>query len=334
MAVEIRMPSLSEEMTEGVVVQWKLQEGARAEKGQVLVEVEVDKAIVEIEAPQAGILAARAAAEGRLVTTGEVLAVLAHEGEDIEAIRSAVPAHTRQPVRRKPPPDEADVLRALPLHGMRGAVARRATRSILHSPQFQVTMDCDAEKLQALRKLLRRSRETRHISLNAIVLKCVATALMRHPIMNSRIIDDVIYSYVKTHIGIAVAVPNGVVVPVLRDVAGKPLRQVSEELDEIVRAARSRRLHPDQMEGGTFTVSTLGNYGVHHFTAILYPPQVGIVSMGAVRSEPVVRNGQVVPGKRVALTASVDHRAVDGAEAAEFMQTLRSLVEDPDFLLE
>ncbi len=340
MAIEIRMPPLSEEMPEGIVLEWRIEAGQRVEKGQVVAEVETDKAVVELEAPAAGALAVQLAQRGQPVPAGGVIGVLAGEGEDVEAVRQRYAGRTAGQTSAAGPargddcaPPAGEVLRAIPLHGTRGAVAARMVRSQKQAAQYQVRMDCDADRLLRARGALKKNKQTRNITLNAMILKCVAPVLTQHPMINATIVGDMIYQHAKANIGVAVALANGVVAPVVRDVGGKSLAEVSGELDGLAEAARARELRPEHLRGGTFSVSTLGSYGVHSFTAIIVPPQVAVLAIGAIRDEPVVRDGQCVAGKRIALTLSADHRAVDGAVAAEFLQGLQRVLEDPAALL-
>ncbi len=331
MAIEITMPGLSDDTADGVVVAWQLDEGQRVEAGQPVVEVETDKAVVTLEAPAAGVLAFQAAPRAAVVAVGEVVAVLAGEGEDPDEVRRR---YVDIPVAPAAPELPEGVARAIPLTGLRGAVARRVVRSASTIPQFQVTVDCDVDSFLMLRKKLKRNRETRHVNINAMTLKCVAAALKEHPIINSTLTDDVIYEHARADINMAVAVPGGVVMPVIRDVGGRSLAEVSWEIDAHIEAARHHRLRPADLELGSFAVSSLGSFGVRDFNALVLPPQVGILAVGTIRPQPAVRNGELTIGYRVALTVSVDHRAIDGVVAAEFMQTLqKNIIEHPEGIL-
>ena len=221
------------------------------------------------------------------------------------------------------------VLHAIPLRGTRGLVAARMVRSIRELPQYQVTVDADAEPIQDLRKSLRRDHTTRVVGINAIMLKVLAEAMKLHPIINSCVIGETIYQYRQSNIALAVAMAEGVVSPVVHDVGGKSAVQVAEEINSLVDLARSHKLRPEHMRGGTFTVSTLGSYGVRDFVALVVPPQVAIMSVGSIHSAPIIQDDQVVVGRRVSMTLSADHRAVDGAMAAEFLISLRDLLENP-----
>lgn len=332
MPIEITMPGVSSQPADGVVVEWRLAEGERVEAGQVVVAVETDKAVVELEAPEAGVLAVRAAPEDAAVPVGGLLAVLAAEGEDAEEVRQCYAGAVRPPGAG--PHVGENVLRTVPLTGMRGAVARRVVRSAREIPQFQVTVDCDVESFLAIRRRLKRDLETRHVNINAMTLKCVAAALVEHPRINATLIDGVIHEHASTDINLAVGVPGGVVMPVIRNVANRSLTEVSTSIDEVVEAARHRRLRHEDLEPGSFSVSSLGSFGVRDFTALILPPQVGILAVGTIRNEPVIRDGDVAIGHRVALTISVDHRAIDGAVAAAFMQALqKNIVEQPAAVL-
>lgn len=332
MPIEITMPGAAEGVADGVVVEWRLAEGEAARAGEVVLAVETDKAVVELTAPEAGVLAIQATPVGAVVPAGGLLAVLAGEGEAPEQLRKQY-AHMVQP-GQAPQELPEGVARAVPLTGLRGAVARRVLRSAREVPQFHVTVDCDVESFLAIRRRLKRNRETRHVNVNAMTLKCVAAALVQHPIINSTLVDGVIYEHSTTDINLAVAVPGGVVMPVIRDVQGRSLAQISDAIDAAVEAARHHSLRPEDLEVGGFSVSSLGSFGVRDFTALILPPQVGILAVGTIRNEPTIRDGEVSLGHRVSLTVTVDHRAIDGAVAAEFMQTLqKNIVEQPEAVL-
>lgn len=339
MPIEITMPRVSEEARDGVLVEWRLEPGQAARAGQVVAEVETDKAIVELEAPEPGVLAFQALRVGQTVPAGGVVAVLAAEGESVEQVRARYAGRgAPEPVagtegHKSPARAAPAVLRAIPLRGRRGAIAERMLRSKREIPQYHVTVDCDAAGLLAARKALKKDKRTRNVNMNAILLKCLAAALKDHPMVNATIAENTIYQHAEINISVAVAAPDGVVAPVVRGVAGKSLLEISAELDALADAARRRRLRAEQLQGGTFAISTLGSYGVHHFTAIVLPPQVAILSVGAVRAEAVVDGDRVVPGQRIAMTLAADHRAVDGAVAAEFLRALQSLIEEPSACL-
>jgi len=248
---------------------------------------------------------------------------------------------------------EADVLAALagapptappavpaaaerPLSAMRRVIARRISESKRTVPHFYLTLDVDAELLVAARARYNATvGEGDRLTINDFVIKACAIALMRHPQMNSQLVgEDRIRTFDAAHIGFAVALPDGLLVPVIRDCQAKSVRQISREAASLAQRARAGALTPAEYSGGTFTVSNLGMYGITLFQAVINPPEAAILAVGAVRDEPVVREGQIVPGKRMALTLSVDHRVVDGAQAAQFLGTVKSLLENPLALME
>jgi pyruvate dehydrogenase E2 component (dihydrolipoamide acetyltransferase) len=331
MPIEIVIPALDGD--ECVLAGWRLEVGQGVRAGEPVADVELDKALIELPAPADGVLAARLAEPEWPLSGGAVVAVLAGDGEDADEIRARYAAATGQPPAADPHPSRDDVLRVAPLRGTRGSVAARVRRSAA-IPQFQVTADCDLERFLALRRQLKHDPSTRRVNINAMTLKCVAAALADHPALNATCHGEVIYEHARADINMAVSVPGGVLMPLLRDVGAKSLSDLSEEIDELVRAARHRHIHREDLEVGTFSVSSLGSFGVRDFTALVLPPQVGILAVGTIRQEPMVRGREVVVGPRVALTISVDHRAIDGAVAAEFMQALqKNIVEQPDGVL-
>ena len=211
---------------------------------------------------------------------------------------------------------------------MRKAIARRLSESKFTSPHFYETIDIDMEAAMAARKGLNEMSEVK-ISFNDIIVKACAAALRKHPAVNSSWLDDVIRKHGDVNIAVAVAIDEGLMTPVIKYSDKKNLRQISAETRELAGLARDRKLQPEQMEGSTFTISNLGMFGIEEFTAIINPPNACILAVGAIRDVPVVKNGEVVPGKRMKVTLSSDHRVVDGAKAAEFLNTLQKLLENP-----
>jgi pyruvate dehydrogenase E2 component (dihydrolipoamide acetyltransferase) len=211
---------------------------------------------------------------------------------------------------------------------MRKTIARRLAESKFNSPHFYETVDIDTEKLVEERKALNEVSDVK-ISFNDLVVKACAIALRRHPDINASWDEDVITKHGDIHVAVAVAVDEGLLTPVIRHTDQKNLRQISSETRELAELARNRKLQPEQMEGSTFTISNLGMFGIEEFTAIINPPNACILAVGAIRDVPVVKNGEVVPGKRMKVTLSSDHRIVDGAKAAPFLNTIRELLENP-----
>jgi pyruvate dehydrogenase E2 component (dihydrolipoamide acetyltransferase) len=211
---------------------------------------------------------------------------------------------------------------------MRKVIAKRLSESKFTNPHFYETIDIDMKAAIDARTQLKDKLDIK-ISFNDIVLKASAVALSRHQAINSSWMGDTIIEHGDVHIAVAVAIDEGLMTPVLRHVDQKGLVQISSETRELAGLARDRKLTPEQMEGSTFTISNLGMFGIEEFTAIINPPNACILAVGAIRDVPVVENGAVVPGKRMKVTLSSDHRIVDGAKAAEFLNTLRSLIENP-----
>jgi pyruvate dehydrogenase E2 component (dihydrolipoamide acetyltransferase) len=409
MAEIVRMPKLSDTMTEGVVARWHKKVGDRVKSGDLLAEIETDKATMEFESFQEGVLLYRGVEEGQAAPVDSILAILGQEGEDISAVlaqepkdapAAAPPAATPAPeisgvegaahapapeapaapaddgrikasplarrmarekgidlsalrgtgeggriVRRDveayvpgvaiaahPPTPEGPAYEDVPLSQMRKAIARRLSESKFSAPHFYLTTDVDVDNLAEARERLNARFDVR-ISFNDLIIKAVAVALRRHPKVNASWLGDKIRYHRHINIGVAVAIEDGLVVPVITNAPARSLSDIAALVRDLAARARDRKLQPQEMEGNTFTISNLGMFGIEQFTAIINPPDVCILAVGAVREEPVVRHGAVVPGRRMRLTLSCDHRAVDGATGAAFLQTLRQLLEEPLALL-
>jgi pyruvate dehydrogenase E2 component (dihydrolipoamide acetyltransferase) len=226
----------------------------------------------------------------------------------------------------------------LPISQMRRTVARRLAASKFTSPHFyltiQVEMDRTVEARERLVALAESRGETR-VSYNDIITKACAVALRRHPAVNASYLEDQgeIRRHHGIHVAVAVAIDEGLLTPVIRDADKKGLVQIAEETRTLAERARARKLEPSEWEGSTFTTSNLGMFGIEEFTAIINPPNACILAIGGLRDEPVVRDGGVVPGKRMALTLSCDHRVVDGAVGAAFLGDVKALLEDPVAML-
>ncbi len=408
MAIKIEMPKLSDTMEEGVIASWNISEGDKVEAGDIIAEVETDKATMEVEAFDAGTVLKVLVGEGDHVPLGGLMAVLGEEGEDISDIladaqgasdsvteeeepkeeesdkkeeKAEVSAPSSSgsksddgrikasPLARKMAEDKgielanvdgsgpngriikADIeayketaapaapsvaaasfesleSREVKVSQMRKTIARRLSESKFTSPHFYETVDIDMKAAIAARKSINDADEVR-ISFNDIVVKACSVALTRHQAVNSSWHDDHIKEHGDVHVAVAVAIDEGLMTPVIRHSDKKGLAQISSETRELAGLARDRKLQPEQMEGSTFTVSNLGMFGIEEFTAIINPPNACILAVGAIRDVPVVENGEVVPGKRMKVTLSSDHRVVDGAKAAAFLNTVKSLIENP-----
>lgn len=406
MAVKIEMPKLSDTMEEGVIAKWNVEEGDKVSSGDVIAEVETDKATMEVEVFDDGTILKILAKEGDAIPLGGLMAVVGEEGEDISDILEEAEAGNEpekaeveeekeekskekkettkeekkedkssttsdngrvkaSPLARKIAEDKGIDLSQVEGSGpegriikrdiedykpaakgapsvqytseededikisqMRKTIARRLAESKFTNPHFYETIDIDMEHAIAARNRLNEISEVK-ISFNDIVVKACAAALRKHPYVNSSWMDDVIRQHGDVNIAVAVAIEEGLMTPVINHADKKNLRQISTETRELAGLAKERKLQPEQMEGSTFTVSNLGMFGIEEFTAIINPPNVCILAVGAIRDVPVVKDGEVVPGKRMKVTLSSDHRVVDGAKAADFLNTLRELLENP-----
>ena len=411
--IDVTMPRLSDTMEEGTIVTWYKRPGEKVERGDVLAEIETDKATVELEAFDSGILDRIDVAEGVSVAIGTVVARLrspdeATGGADPAPDQPGVPtpgpggvqAASREfvspvtSIRRGPTGTFGPRLRASPLaksvagergidlevvvgsgpggrivradvdrvtaaevrsvgprwglqHGaepyadddiealssMRLIVARRMSESVREAPHFYATIVFAAEELLALRVTLRTMAEVQAEfvapSVNDLIVVAASRALVRHRDINVSFADNRVIHHGGVHIGIAVALDGGLIVPVLRDADRKSVSAIAAESRDLSARARDGKLRPEEFRGSTFTVSNLGMFGIEQFTAIINQPEAAILAVGAVRDEPVVRDGAVVPGKVCSLTLSSDHRVIDGAVAARFLADLKSVLEEP-----
>jgi|BEDMetMinimDraft_2_1075160.scaffolds.fasta_scaffold03222_1 pyruvate dehydrogenase E2 component (dihydrolipoamide acetyltransferase) len=396
---EVFMPKLSDTMEEGTVLKWHKKQGEKVQKGDVIAEVESDKATFELEAEQDGILAAIVVDEGGVAQVGATIAVIAAEGESLKEIPKASPKPSAAPPETQPaptdvkeqevgPPAEARRIQASPrarrlaadagidisqVKGtgpggriteadvekfieelkqkpaapapareaqpatvyeeikpsrMQAAIAQRMSISKTTVPHFYVTSEFDVEPLLRVKDELSAASET-EITVTDILVKAVATALKKFPQVNSSWVDGSFRRHHQVNIGIAVAVPDGLVVPVVKNADKKNIVEISKEAKELIQKARENRLQVHEISDGTFTISNLGMYGVDEFAAIINPPESAILAVGAIKDIPVVKDGTIVISKRMRATLSVDHRVFYGAEAAEFMQHLKHLIESP-----
>ena len=248
----------------------------------------------------------------------------------VAAALAGVPAGAPQARPRAGAGAPGDV-EEVPLSQIRRVTAERLTKS-LEAPHFDLTSVVDAERLLALRAEAVRAVEGGdgvRVTVTDLLVKACAKLLRSHPEVNSAWAGDKILRYRRVNVGIAVAVPEGLVVPVVKDADEKPLLAMSAEAHTLAAKAREGKLSLEEMSGGTFTLSNLGMFGIDHFTAVLNPPQAAILAVGAAKPEPVVRDGQIVVATTMRLTLSIDHRTLDGATAARFLSELRSLLEDP-----
>ncbi len=246
--------------------------------------------------------------------------------EDVERA-AAAPARAPAPVA--PPPGEVE---RVPLSSVRRTIGRRLTAA-WQVPVFQLVVSADMEAAHALLERRRALEPELHLTVTDLLVKACAVALVRHPDVNVEYAEEAILRHPSANVGLAVAAPSGLVVPVVQRAETLSLAEIARVRGDLVERARSGKLRQDDVEGGTFTISNLGMYGVEQFTAVLNPPQAAILAVGSSEARPVVRDGAVVPRRRATMTLTCDHRAVDGAPAAAFLATVKALVEEPALAL-
>ena len=362
MPAEVIMPALGMAQDTGKVLRWLKRDGETVAKGEPLLEVETDKVTVEIESPAAGTLAGVRAAEGEEVAVGTPIAVVLAEGEVAEVAAPPAP-RPRQPLaspkaRRLARERGVDVA-ALAGSGPGGAVlaadieeaggklqsvtsgegfevgtvwrvmAERTTQAWQEVPQFVLSRDVDASRLESWRAAARRRPGCENVSHTDLLVKVCSEALRRHPRVNASWREGAIVPGAGVNIAIAVATDAGLVAPVVHRADTLDLAAISARRRELAEAARAGRLRPEDVQGGTFTISNLGMYGVDVFQAIVNAPQAAILAVGRIVERPVALNGEVVVRPVLTLSVSFDHRVADGARGAEFLDTLAALVEEP-----
>ena len=366
MAAEVKLPRLGQGMESGTIVRWLKSEGEEVKKGEPLYELDTDKVTQEVEADADGVLLKIAVREGE-VPVGQTIAFVGAEGEPVPeepppgsaesgiGVEAPSMAPAREPERERgidlaslmgtgpegrivaedveraaatpahatvgAAPLEAEVV---PLTSLRKTIARRLTEA-WQAPAFQISMSADMTRAQELHARLR----DQGVSVTDILTKLAAIALLRHREVNAQFADDELRIFPNAHIGLAVATERGLIVPVQREVERKSLVQIAAERKEIVQRTREGKLAQEDLEGGTFTISNLGMYGIRRFVAVINPPQAAILAVGELSPKPVVRDGNVVVGNTMELTLACDHRILYGAEAAEFLAKIREYLETP-----
>ena len=233
------------------------------------------------------------------------------------------------------PPVAEQEYEIIPLTGKRRIIAERMQQSAQAAPHISLSLSVDVGELQRLVERLSSQVESETgapLKMTPVLAKVTATALEKHPRLNAHFVDEEIHQYSAIHLGIAVALEDGLIVPVIRDVGGKKLTDIHIEMQDLLSRARSGRLRPEEIKGGTFTISNLGMFGVEQFTSIVNPPEIGILSVGTITDRAVKVNDQIALRPMMQVTVNVDHRAVDGAVAADFLKTLKSLLENPYLL--
>lgn len=427
MAEIIRMPRLSDTMEEGNIVNWLKKEGEIVKPGDILAEVETDKATMELESYHNGTLIYIGVKSGPVPVDG-IIAIIGNPGDDVQKILAAQsgpasengvkkesPSETPAPApatstvtvqaptvefKSEPAPlvsqqsDEDTRIKASPLakslaseagvnlssvkgsgdlgrivkrdveafiqnpvvipsgtssvvapvgladfnYGdvpvsqMRKTIARRLGESKFSAPHFYLTMEINMDKAVEAREGINKISPVK-ISFNDLVVKACATSLRKHPAINASWFGDKITYHKDIHIGVAVAVEDGLLVPVITHTDGKTLSAINQEVKELAAKAKSKKLQPQEMTGNTFTISNLGMFDIEEFTAIINPPDACILAVGSIIKKPVVKNDQIVIANMMKVTLSCDHRVVDGATGAQFLQTLKSVLENPVMML-
>jgi pyruvate dehydrogenase E2 component (dihydrolipoamide acetyltransferase) len=426
MPIAIEMPKLSDTMTEGTLVKWIKKVGDTVAVGDILAEVETDKATMEMEAFDEGVLAEICVPDGGKVQVGQKLAILTAKGEKLDSkgpppaaeTKPEPPSVAEPPVDRQAPAKTADSVaevadakvqdkikasplarkvahemgvdlsriqgsgpggrivrddiiaaaqaptpkretlrevipqpvppktvafvspseeKKIALSGMRKTIAARLLESKTTIPHFYLLAEIDAEPLSLLRQTINAAAEPAglgKLTVNDFILKATAVAATRVPLTNATFAGDSIVQFPDVQLACAVAIDEGLVTPVIRQAQKKSISEISTELKDLAARARTKKLKPEEYQGGTITVSNLGGYGVEQFYAIINPPQSVIVSAGTIVKKPVINAaGQIVPGQRMTIAVSCDHRVVDGAVGAQFLAELKRFLENPTLLL-
>ncbi len=372
MAVEVKLPRLGQGMEAGTIVRWLKSEGENVVKGDPLYELDTDKVTQEVEAEADGVLLKIVVSDGE-VDVGTTVGVIGAEGEEVsleppepqpaepsepketpaeEAARPAAEGERKEPaepsdrssqgraVEREPSaprgaPAAAEARgRMNELNSIRRTIARRLTEA-WEAPVFQLTVTADASELVATREqtLALVAEGDVKPTVNDVLTRVVAAALVQHRAVNAHFVEGQIRRHSAAHVGIAVATPNGLVVPVIRDADRKTVREIASARADLVTRAREGKLQLQDLEDGTFTISNLGMYGIEQFVAVLNPPQVAILAVGAIADRSLVVDGELEVAPTMTMTLTCDHRAIDGSEGAEFLRTVKAFVEAPALAL-
>ncbi len=427
MAEIIRMPKMSDTMEEGVIATWLKKVGDDVKSGDILAEVETDKATMELESYDDGILLHIGVKDGDSVPVDGVIAIIGEKDENVKSILEELddnPPVDKEDVKSNDIEEETDINKEnietpvakvdteedevledssnntdlsdsrvkasplakkladekgisllnikgsgdggriikqdienysdikpleseskkqeitlptiyseesyeeIPVSQMRKTISKRLAESKFSAPHFYLTMEINMDNCIEGRKKINETSEIK-ISFNDIILKACAVALRKHPMVNASFLTDKIRVNNHVHIGVAVAVDEGLLVPVIKFADNKSLSHISTEVKMLANKAKNKQLQPSEWEGNTFTISNLGMFGIDEFTAIINPNDSCILAVGGIKNTPIIKNGEIVPGNVMKVTLSCDHRIVDGALGASFLQTLKELIEDP-----
>ena len=404
MAEVINMPRLSDTMEEGTLAKWFKKVGDSVKEGEILAEIETDKATMEFESFHDGVLLHIGIDEGSTAPVDSVIAVIGSKGEDISSIIKGSNTAKEEPkpeVKEEPKPEiKEEVKSALvsnestdrilisPLarklanekgidiksikgsgdngriikrdidsykssdysqftqprpsvtessnesqnSTMRKAIAKRLSDSKFSAPHYYLNIECEMDNMISFRNQFINTQNIK-ISFNDIIAKAVSLSLARHPKVNSRWYDDKIVFYDHVHLGVAVAVDDGLIVPVVKYANSKDLPEINIEIKDFAVRSKNKKLTPAEIEGSTFTISNLGMFGIESFTSIINQPNSAILSIGAIIEKPIVKNGDIVIGNTMKLTLACDHRTVDGATGSLFLKTLKEYIENPVSIL-
>ena len=412
MAEVINMPRLSDTMEEGTLAKWFKKVGDSVKEGEILAEIETDKATMEFESFHDGVLLHIGIDEGSTAPVDSIIAVIGSKGEDISSIINGSNTANEEPkpeVKEEPKPEvkeepklevkeevksaivsneSADRFLISPLarklanekgidiksikgsgdngriikrdidsykssdysefiqprpsvtessnesqnSTMRKAIAKRLSDSKFSAPHYYLNIECEMDNMISFRNQFINTQNIK-ISFNDIIAKAVSLSLARHPKVNSRWYDDKIVFYDHVHLGVAVAVDDGLIVPVVKYANSKDLPEINIEIKDFAVRAKNKKLTPAEIEGSTFTISNLGMFGIESFTSIINQPNSAILSIGAIIEKPIVKNGDIVIGNTMKLTLACDHRTVDGATGSLFLKTLKEYIENPVSIL-
>ena len=413
MAEVINMPRLSDTMEEGTLAKWFKKVGDTVKEGEILAEIETDKATMEFESFYDGVLLHIGIDEGSTAPVDSIIAIIGSKGEDIsEIINNDIPVAKEEPtpvakeeptpvVKEEPTPVAKEQVKPVSIismsndrilisplakkladekgidisaikgsgdsgriikrdidsfkpsnysqfsqprphlkessyetqnSAMRKAIAKRLSDSKFSAPHYYLNIELEMDNIISFRKQFIQTQNIK-ISFNDIIAKAVSLSLAKHPKVNSRWYDDKIIFNEHVHLGVAVAVDDGLVVPVVKFSNSKDLPQINTEIKDFAERAKNKKLSPSEIEGSTFTISNLGMFGIESFTSIINQPNSAILSIGAIVQKPIVKNNEVVVGNTMKLTLACDHRTVDGATGSLFLKTLKEYIENPVSIL-
>ena len=420
MAEVINMPRLSDTMEEGTLAKWFKKVGDSVKEGEILAEIETDKATMEFESFHDGVLLHIGIDEGSTAPVDSIIAVIGSKGEDISSIikgsntaneepkpevkeepKPEVKEEPKPEVKEEPKPEIKEEVKSAVVSNestdrilisplarklanekgidiksikgsgdngriikrdidsykssdysqfiqprpsvtessnesqnstMRKAIAKRLSDSKFSAPHYYLNIECEMDNMMSFRNQFINTQNIK-ISFNDIIAKAVSLSLARHPKVNSRWYDDKIVFYDHVHLGVAVAVDDGLIVPVVKYANSKNLPEINEEIKDFAVRAKNKKLTPAEIEGSTFTISNLGMFGIESFTSIINQPNSAILSIGAIIEKPIVKNGDIVIGNTMKLTLACDHRTVDGATGSLFLKTLKEYIENPVSIL-